>query len=310
MDLANPTKMAGFVIPYDVNSPLWSDAADKQRGMVIPQGQKIHVRNCAQYPDECQLGPQDDGHWDFPIGSVLIKSFLFDEKMVETRLFVRATRSTWVGYGYQWNEAQTEATIVPDEARTVMFNTGTRTVPWTYPSRYDCMLCHNKPAGSTLGPETKQLNRMMGGENLLDKLERLNVFDAPLPKPYPTPLPTPYPGPEGNPPAGASTEDLARSYMHANCGFCHRADGNDGTLDLRWGVPLTEMRACNETARKGNVGTPNATILAPGNPEESVLWARVKTLGDGRMPQIATYVVDEPGVKLIQDWITGIQDCP
>ncbi len=308
MDAASPTKMASFVIPYDVNSPLWSDNADKERGMVVPEGQKIHVRNCASNPDECQLGAQDDGQWVFPVGSVLIKNFSFDNKLVETRLFVRAAK-TWVGYGYQWNEEQTEATVVPDEARTVMFNTGTRTVPWTYPSRYDCMLCHNRPGGSTLGPETKQLNRMMGGENLLDKLERLNLFDAPLPKPYSTPLPTPYPGQEGTPPAGATTEQLARSYLHANCAFCHRADGNADTLDLRWGVPIPELKACNQMPKKGNAGLTTATILTPGKPEESVMWARVSTLGDDRMPQLGTYVVDDPGVELISAWIASLQGC-
>jgi uncharacterized repeat protein (TIGR03806 family) len=308
MDPANPTKMASFVVPYDVNSPLWSDNADKERGMVVPQGQKIHVKNCTQNPDECSLGAQDDGQWVFPVGSVLVKNFAFDGKLVETRLFVRAAK-TWVGYGYQWDEAQTDAIVVPDEARTVMFNTGTRTVPWTYPSRYDCMLCHNKPAGSTIGPETKQLNRMMGGENLLEKLERLELFDAPLPKPYIAPLATPYPGREGSPPTGATTEELARSYMHANCAFCHRADGNADTLDLRYGVPLAGLNACNKMPKKGNAGLETATILTPGKPEESVMRARVSTLGDDRMPQLATYVVDEPGVKLISDWIAGLQGC-
>jgi hypothetical protein len=41
------------------------------------------------------------------------------------------------------------------------------------------------------------------------------------------------------------------------------------------------------------------------------MWARVNTLNDqDRMPQIGTYVVDQPGVKLISDWIAGIQGCP
>ena len=51
----------------------------------------------------------------------------------------------WVGYGYEWNEAQTEATIAPDAIATwaSMFNTGTRTVTWNYPSRMDCIKCHD-----------------------------------------------------------------------------------------------------------------------------------------------------------------------
>ena len=310
MSASDPTKMADIVTPYDVNSPLWSDGALKTRGMVIPQGQKIHVLNCTANPDECRYGAADDGRWVFPVGTVLVKNFMFDEKLVETRLFVHRDAKTWVGYGYQWNEQQTEAIVVPDEARTVMFNTGQRQVSWTYPSRYDCMLCHNKPGGSSLGPETRQLNRVVNGENLLDKLERLSLFDAPLPKPYLSALPTPYDSFEGKPPAGASSEELARSYLHANCAFCHRADGNEGTLDLRYGVPLASTNACNTAPLKGGAGLSTYTILTPGKPMESVIWARMQTLDDkNRMPQIATYVVDQPGVKLVNDWITSIQSC-
>jgi uncharacterized repeat protein (TIGR03806 family) len=310
MSASDPRRMADSVIPYDVNSPLWSDAALKTRGMVIPQGQKIHVLNCAAHPDECRYGSEDDGRWIFPVGTVLVKNFMFDDKLVETRLFVRRDEKTWVGYGYQWNEQQTEATVVPDEDRTVMFDTGQRQVSWTYPSRYNCMLCHNKPGGSSLGPETRQLNRVQSGENLLDKLERLNVFDAPLPKPYLEALPTPYDSLEGKPPSGASNEQLTRSYLHANCAFCHRADGNPGTLDLRYGVPLAKTAACNTPPMNGGAGLSTYTLLTPGKPTESVLFARMQTLDDkNRMPQIGTYVVDQPAVKLVSDWITAIQSC-
>lgn len=310
MSASDPRKMADVVIPYDVNSPLWSDGAIKTRGMVIPDGQKIHVLNCAANPDECRYGLEDDGRWVFPVGTVLIKNFMFDDKLVETRLFMHRDSKTWVGYGYQWNEQQTEATIVPDEDRTVMFDTGQRRVSWTYPSRYNCMLCHNKLGGSSLGPETRQLNRAVNGENLLDKLERLNVFDAPLPKPYLQALPTPYDSFEGKPPAGASSEELARSYLHANCAFCHRADGNPGTLDLRHDVSLANTNACNTPPMKGGAGLSTYTILTPGKPMESVLWARMQTLDDkNRMPQIATYVVDQPAVQLVSDWIASLQSC-
>jgi uncharacterized repeat protein (TIGR03806 family) len=311
MDPTDLRKMANFVIPYAVNSPLWSDGADKERGMVLPPGQKIHVKNCMLEPDTCRDGPEDDGDWLFPVGSVLIKNFLFDGKLVETRLFVHADAKTWVGYGYQWDEAQTEATVVPDETRKVMFNTGQRTVEWTYPSRYDCMLCHNKPAGYTLGPETRQLNRMENGKNLLDTLQELGAFDAPLPVPYAPALVTPYAVPEGTPPPTAGNEELTRSYLHSNCAYCHRPEGDFQGIDMRLGIPFAQMGLCNAQPQKGGAGLTTGSLLTPGKPEESVLWARVKTLDEhDRMPQIGTYKVDEQGLKLITDWITAITACP
>jgi hypothetical protein len=49
-----PITMASAVVPYEVNSPLWSDGAYKIRGMRLPAtGLKIHVKNCVADPAEC-----------------------------------------------------------------------------------------------------------------------------------------------------------------------------------------------------------------------------------------------------------------
>jgi uncharacterized repeat protein (TIGR03806 family) len=311
MDPDDPTKLAARVIPYEVNSPLWSDSADKTRGMVLPSGAKIHVVSCAKEPALCTQGAADDGKWVFPVGTVMVKSFVFDGKLVETRLFVHFDEQTWVGYSYEWDEAQTEATIVPDERRTRMFDTGKRTVEWSYPSRVDCMKCHNKAGGSTLGAQTAQMNRVLNGTNQIETLGALALFDAPVAKPYATPLVTPYTGQLGSPPQSATIEQRARSYMHANCAFCHRPDGDFTPLDLRYDIPLKQMNICNVAPQKGDVGVPTSTDLTPGKPMESVLWLRMNALpGNGRMPQIGTYHVDTDGVALIGDWITSIAACP
>jgi hypothetical protein len=42
------------------------------------------------------LGNADDGRWDFPIGTVMIKIFMFDGKLVETRLLMHtSTMNNW-----------------------------------------------------------------------------------------------------------------------------------------------------------------------------------------------------------------------
>src|SRR4051812_27400210 len=200
------TKIAQRGKPYEVNSPLWSDSADKQRGFVIPAGKTIHVKDCAAMPAEC-LDSADTGKWVFPVGTVLLKNFSFDEKLVETRLFVRHDEQTWVGYSYRWDEAQTEAKIVPpDDNVDVEFNTGTRSVSWQYPSRRNCMKCHNPEAGSTLGPDTRQMNRVVAGANQIDKLNELGVFDHAPTKPYPDAYVTPYASQAGTPDPSATVE--------------------------------------------------------------------------------------------------------
>ena len=312
MSPTDKTKFATRVIPYEVNSPLWSDSADKQRGMVIPVGQTVHIKDCAVASADCTQGPADTGKWVFPVGTVMLKNFLFDNKLVETRLFVRHDEQTWVGYSYQWDEAQTDATIVPDGRRAVMFNTGTRTVPWNYPSRTDCMKCHNPAGGSTIGPETRQMNRMVGGTNQIDTLKALNLFDKAPTAPYQAALVTPLAA--GTPADNAALDKEARSYMHANCAFCHRPDDIDlglVNIDLRLDIALKDTKLCNADPVKGDQGVPTAKLLTAGQPAQSIAWLRMNAQPDmGRMPQIGTYQVHTAAVKLIGDWITSLKTCP
>jgi uncharacterized repeat protein (TIGR03806 family) len=312
VDPKDPTKLAAAAVPYEVNSPLWSDSADKTRAFVLPAGMKIHVKDCAKTPAECS-GAADDGKWVFPVGTVMIKNFMFDGKFVETRLFIHANDSTWIGYGYQWNEAQTDATVVGFDRASVMFDTGKRTVSWHYPSRMDCMTCHNEPGGSTLGPETAQMNRMVGGTNQIDKFQSMGLFEQPPAQPYKAALVTPYPGQLGSPPSSATLDQKARSYLHANCGFCHRPGGELATFDLRYDVPLAMTATCNVAVTKSAIGIDPATtkLLAPGDIAHSAISIRMAQANpdSGRMPQIGSYVVDDAAVTLVNAWIGSLPGC-
>jgi len=246
---------------------------------------------------------------------VMIKLFMFDDKLVETRLFMHLDAANWVGYSYEWDEQQTDAKIVSADRVALTFNTGKRSVPWNYPSQQDCLTCHNQAGGSTLGPETAQMNRTVGGMNQIDKFAALGLFETAPVKPYKAALATPYPGQLGNPPAGATKEQLARSYLHANCGFCHRPGGAFALFDLRYDTKLKDTNICNVHINKAPLtSAPDKTlILAPGKPMDSVMWLRMN-LPDpatGRMPQIGSYAVDGDAVGLVGDWITSltIADC-
>jgi uncharacterized repeat protein (TIGR03806 family) len=312
VDPAHPTQFSSRVLPYEVNSPLWSDSADKTRGMVLPSDGKIRVLDCAVTPAECAQGPADSGRWIFPPGTVMIKNFLFDGKFVETRLFVQFSDKSWVGYSYAWNEAQTDAILVPSERMPVTFNTGKRSVDWTMPSRKDCMKCHLPEAGFVLGGETAQLNRVVDGTNQIDRWEAQGLFEEAPAKPYQAALVTPYPGPLGSPPANATLEQKARSYLHANCAFCHRTDGAGPSFDIRSGLSLADTQTCNMPPTKGDQGVVGALLITPGKPETSIMYLRMETVeaNSGRMPPIASAHADADGLKLVGDWIKSISACP
>jgi uncharacterized repeat protein (TIGR03806 family) len=317
VDAKDPRKPAPGLIPYGVASPLWSDGAAKQRFMALPDGQQIHVKDCDREPATCQPRaqggtPDDEGHFVFPVGTVLVKSFLFGGKLLETRLFSRVREDRWVGHSYRWNDSQTDATVVGEDGTGAMVANDTGGMQrWSFPSRSDCLLCHNDVVGFSLGPETRQLAIDFAypsgvTADQLATLEHIGLFDAPV-KRLP-PLPDP---------AAAdrfSLDERAHSYMHANCAICHRPEGNFPGIDMRYGVPLAAMSLCNLEPTKGTAeATPTqaARRLVPGHPEQSTTFTRMATLDTTvRMPQVATTVVDPLGTALVSDWIKGIGTCP
>jgi cytochrome c551/c552 len=349
MNPTNPTRIAANAVYYEVNSPLWSDDAAKQRAFVLPDGGTIHVKNCM--PDagpaalaECvsdagvPSGTADTGKWEFPVGTVMIKSFIFGGKLVETRLLMHVDAATagviqngtdWVGYNYAWNDEQTEATVVPDERTTGTFSVpseaGTQSVAWNYPSFLDCVGCHSAVVG-TIGPETDQMNRVVDGGNQIDTFEARGFFDDTAPKkPYAAAMVEPYANAAlglAGPPDGSTVDEGARSYLAANCGFCHRPDVNDQGFDLRYGLTLAQTGICGLMQQNGIPGMATTPYLdlAPGDHAGSAMWIRMNTpvpasdpgeeYDVGRMPPVASFVVDTQAVSLVGTWIDSIAICP
>ncbi len=166
------------LIPYSVNSPLWSDHAHKERFMALPG-------------DEPKIEVTANRGWDFPEQTVLVKSFALDLRegradsrhWIETRLLTKQ-QGEWVGYSYRWNDEQTDAMLVGKEGADQHFDirtaSGVRRQTWRYPSRTECMVCHSRAAKFVLGPSTLQMNKDhdYGGvvDNQLRVLEHLGVL--------------------------------------------------------------------------------------------------------------------------------------
>ena len=285
-DKANPTLPAPGLIPYEVNSPLWSDGATKRRWMALPNDSKIDFG--------------DDGHFNFPKGSVLVKEFALGTKVIETRLFVRHDDGVWAGYTYAWNDDEKDADLVPNGAVKIF---GDQT--WTYPSQGQCLQCHNSNAGFSLGLSIAQLNRKVGAEDSqvsqIDTFEKIGLLSKALPADKDQ-LPTP----------NASIEPAlaARSYMDANCAFCHRPGGTGGgNLDLRYSASLKDTHLCDVTPGSGDLGIRDARVVAPGAPERSILLARISRRGAQQMPPLASNQVDNNAKSWVENWIRGLTNC-
>ena len=292
MQADNPTQARAGLIPYDVNVPFWSDGAEKQRWLALP--------------DNTAIGVDAEGDWDLPVGTVLVKNFMLENRVIETRLFMRHTEGEWAGYSYEWNDAQTEAFLVR----------GGKTKPvgaqtWVFPSSAECTQCHTTAAGHTLGLETRQLNRLFNyydsglRANQLTTFEHLGLFATPLGAAAQQPVLTP---------TRDETQPLAaraRAYLHANCAYCHRPGATaQGPADLRITTSDAAMNICDIPPTQGDLGIADARLLAPGMPARSLLSVRMHRRDAYGMPPVASRLIDSEGAALIDAWIQAKSGCP
>ncbi|MEQ9495654.1 MAG: PQQ-dependent sugar dehydrogenase [Deltaproteobacteria bacterium] len=291
VDTMDATQPAAGLIPYTVTAPLWSDGADKQRWMAVPDGETITI--------------DADGDFDFPTGTVLMKEFTLNGRRVETRLFMRHPSGQWAGYTYAWNQAETDAQLTESSVRVDVNGTS-----WRIPSRGECMTCHTAAAGRSLGLELLQLNAPQTypttgrTANQIATLSSIGMFDTAPADPSTLPSLAAYDN------QAATADDRARSYFHSNCSNCHRTGGPaQGDLDLHFTTALADTAMC-DAPTQGAFGIADARVVTPGDPAASVLSFRMGTLEAPRMPPLASEVVDGVGTGVVDAWITGLGSCP
>ena len=292
VSVQTPSQPATGLIAYDLSASFWSDGASKQRWLAIPNGTTID-----------RLG---DGDFTFPPGSVLMKHFQLNGTLIETRLLMRHTGGEWAGYSYEWNTQQTDATLVQGGK---IVNLGAQN--WIFPSENDCLNCHTAAAGFALGPEDAQLNHDFTYSttgrtaNQLQTLDQIGIFSSSVG------APTSLPALVAPSDISANLEARARAYLHTNCAQCHRPNGpTPSSLDLRFQTSLDNTGACDAVPQAGDLGLgASARVIAPGDPANSVLLARMNRRDAAAMPPLGSAAVDTQGVALIRDWIANRIGC-
>jgi uncharacterized repeat protein (TIGR03806 family) len=299
------------LIPYDVNAPLWSDAAAKSRWMAVPY-------YGSSSPTNGKITFATNGAWLFPTGSVLIKHFELPiddtnpslHKRQETRLLARGTNGSWYGLTYKWRADNSDADLLPGslmETNVITTATGTRTQVWYYPARSDCMNCHNPNAGTVLGPRTCQLNGDLTypatgvTDNQLRTLSHVGLFTTNLNEGGIASLPQSM----NLTNTAASFETRVRSYLDSNCAHCHRPGGVNANFDARLETPLAAQNLVNATPNDP-LGVSGAKIVAPQDLAHSVLYLRDSVVGAGQMPPLAKNMVDTNYIAVLAAWINSI----
>jgi len=315
------------VLPYDLNTPLFSDYAHKLRTVWMPAGQ------AAAYDPERAF--------DFPVGTVLSKTFYYPRgegdavlrsadagpdlaggglelskvRLIETRLLVRR-RDGWVALPYVWNEQQTQARLMRGgelvPLRLLGADGRSEQAQYQVPDQNQCAGCHGvdmkSKALQPIGPKARHLNRDFAyADGLADQIARWTR--AGYLRGAPAASAAPRAANWRDPQAGL--EQRARAYLDVNCGHCHSPSGPGNTsglwLDAATREPL-RLGRCKLPIAAGKGTGDRRYGLVPGKPEESILVYRM--LSDDpavMMPELGRSVVHVEGVQLIREWIAAQQ---
>ncbi len=301
---------ASGVIAYDLNTPLFSDHAEKLRFVRLPEGTTV------QY--------QEDGVLEFPVGTVIAKTFAYPSedastggrlRLLETRLLVHEADG-WVGLPYIWNDQQTEArlSIIGGRAQVVRTDAEGRsqTIDYLIPNSNQCKGCHRRSERTMLpiGPRVAQLNRDFdypsGRENQLAHWARVGALTG-VGEPAAAPR---YP--VWNDAASGSLDHRARAWLEINCAHCHNPEGPARTsnLDLSYGQTDPTFWGVRKRPIAAGRGSGDRLFdIVPGVPEESIFVYRLESLDPGvMMPELGRTVIHHESVELIREWIAAMAD--
>lgn len=279
-DIATQKPAAG-VIPYDLNTPLFSDYAVKDRFVRIPDG------TSAMW--------SDDESFEFPVGSVLVKTFGYPGQRLETRVLVHGNTG-WHGGSYVYGDSADDADLAIAGAQ---IQTSTNT--YLVPNQNQCKACHaeHDDIVTPVGPKARNvqpdhLQALVDAGALTGAPPRamwphaVNAFDA----------------------STGSLDERARTWLDINCAYCHNPTGAARTSGLfleRAQTDLAKVGVCKAPVATGRGSGGRLYDIVPGQPDASILVYRIEsTQPEIRMPELGRNLVHAEGLALIREWIAAM----
>lgn len=289
--------------PYALNTPLFSDYAEKTRYVFLPPGMK------ARYAPT--------GVFEFPVGTTLIKTFAYPADLrrpnarvrsIETRLLIHK-REGWVALAYVWNPGQTQAVLKRAGMRlpVSVIDIAGKALAFDYavPNVNQCKECHSAAGAlEPIGLKARNLNGDYayggGHENQLAHWNKAGLL-AGAPEPAATPRTAVWTD------AHEPLEARAQAYLDANCGHCHNPRGMASNSGLFLNLEEINPAARGIGKRPVAAGRGSGDLdldIAPGRPDESILLYRMKSREPGvMMPELGRTLTHAEGVSLIEDYL-------
>lgn len=296
------------VIPYALNTPLFSDYAEKLRFVKIPEGKTV-----AYNPTEVL---------DFPVGTTIIKTFYYPNdfrdaskgrRLMETRLLIHE-ESGWKALEYVWNDEQTEAVLEvagdTKEVSYVYLDGKKRTQQYSMPNLNQCKGCHNRSEVMTpIGPSARQLNGDFGYEQVTEN-QLVHLQKAGLLKNMPDLKDCPKLAVWNKPETG-TLEERSRAWLDINCAHCHNPKGPAMTSGLNLSIHESNSTALgfDKTPVAAGRGSGNRDYdIVRGNPDKSILIYRMESTDSGiMMPEVGRKTTHKEGVALVREWIRSLK---
>jgi uncharacterized repeat protein (TIGR03806 family) len=305
-DMATLKPAAGMV-PFQLNTPLFSDGAVKRRLVYVPKGQ------AAAYAE--------DEAFEFPVGSALVKTFAFpadfrepdkDLRLIETRVLLRQADG-WQAWAYVWDAAQADATLKIAGAKvdvaTVAADGSPLSFQYAVPNKNQCKGCHALSGEIVpIGPKARNLNGdfpyAAGSANQLEHWAVAGILSG-------APAVAAAPAVPDFREASAPLEARARAWLDVNCAHCHRAEGpaSNSGLFLTWGeTDPVRYGVMKRPVAAGRGSGDREFDIVPGDPDASILMLRVESTEPGiMMPELGRHLPDAEAVALLRDWIAAMK---
>lgn len=304
-------------IPYSLSTALFTDYASKYRFVFIP--------------DDTFATYKTDDAFDFPVGTVITKTFSLpqntelrgfeNERQIETRLLIHRA-SGWVALPYVWNSEQTDAVLDLNGEQIsteLTHNDQTYALDYAVPDPQKCKRCHQSDGIFTpIGPKARFLNSdydyKNSRENQLQYWMNTGILQG---------LPSDTVSIDEIPEFSDSTdvgaippsqlETYAKGWLDVNCGHCHRPEGDASNTNFHayWELDFSTNQNAHGVCQKpiSFGGGDLSWIIFPGNADKSIVIQRMAaTNGRDRMPPLGRDLVHGEGLELIKAWINSLPD--
>ena len=289
------------VLPYQLQSELFSDYTHKQRFVYVPPAMKV--------------GHEKNKVFMFPVGSVLIKTFSYQNTMseltpqlLETRLLIHS-EGGWKAVSYIWNEDQSEAylSLVGGTIQTSFSDEGgnIRSVRYRAPNKNQCKECHQINASLTpIGPKARNMDLTLNyddkPQNQLAKWHDLGWIDQDID----------FMRMINYSSINEDIEDRARAYLEINCAHCHVPGGAADTTGLYLMLEETNKKSLGFYKKPVAAGKASFNLkysIVPRKPDQSILLRRMESMDPGiMMPESGRALKHAEGIEIISEWINSL----